>query len=217
MKDKKCFFIILALSLLIAVFIFSQAKPADSSKTIIDEWSSIKTPAAPQLTEVTIEPKTTALLILDIQSGSCNEESRPRCVPTIAQVKKLLTSARSKKMLVVYSITSTATPKDIVPELTPIANEPIVKSSVDKFYKTDLEKILTDKGIKSVIVTGTVAHGAVLYTATGASIRDFKVIVPVDCMSADTAYAEQYTAWHLLNSPGTKKNSIITKVSLMKF
>ena len=80
-----------------------------------------------------------------------------------------------------------------------------------------MEKILTDKGIKTVIITGTVANGAVLYTATGASIRDFKTIVPVDGMSADNAYAEQYTAWHLLNSPGTRKNAVLTKVSLIKF
>ena len=51
-----------------------------------------------------------------------------------------------------------------------------------------------------MIVTGTAAHGAVLNTAAAAALLGFKVILPVDAMSADP-YAEQYTAWHLANGP----------------
>jgi hypothetical protein len=34
--------------------------------TIIDEWSNVKVPPAPQLKTVTIDPDTTALLTLDL-------------------------------------------------------------------------------------------------------------------------------------------------------
>ena len=64
--------------------------------------------------------------------------------------------------------------------MAPAADEPSVKSKADKFLNTDLEKILKDKGIQTVIVTGTAANGAVLYTGTGAAFRGLKVIVPVD-------------------------------------
>jgi len=197
------------------IFILFNTGLFAQDKTIIDEWNTIQTPAAPELKTVTVDPKTTAFLILDIQKNSCTAEARPRCVASIPKVAAFLKTARAKKMVVVHSLTSTAKPEDIVSELTPLPAEPVVKSSVDKFYKTELEKILTDNGIKTVIIVGTMAHGAVLYTATGAAVRNLQVIVPVDGMSADNPFAEQYTAWHLLNSPGTRRNSTITKFSLI--
>ena len=93
----------------------------------------------------------------------------------------------------------------------------VVKSSVDKFYNTELENILRDKGIKTVIIAGTTAEGAVLHTATGASMRGFRVIVPVDGMSAGNLYPEQYTAWHLLNAPGTRRSTTLTRFDMIGF
>ena len=90
-----------------------------------------------------------------------------------------------------------------------------MKSYVDKFYKTNLEGILQEKGIKTVIITGYSANGAVLHTATSAAFRGYNVIIPVDCMSANNPYAEQYTAWHMLNSPGTRDRATLTKVNLI--
>jgi nicotinamidase-related amidase len=68
--------------------------------------------------------------------------------------------------LVVHSITTAAMPADILKDVAPLEGEPIVKSAADKFFKTDLEKILNEKGIKTVVVAGTAAHGAVLNTAS---------------------------------------------------
>ncbi len=79
-------------------------------------------------------------------------------------------------MPVFYSITIGAAPGDIAKELTPKSGEPVVVGGMDKFVGTDLEKMLKDKGIKTVIVTGTSSHGAVLYTASGAVQRELKVI-----------------------------------------
>ena len=68
-----------------------------------------------------------------------------------------------------------------------------------------------------MIVTGTAAHGAVLNTAAAAALLNFKVIVPVDGMSADP-YAEQYTAWHLANAPGgIGSNVTLRKMDMLKF
>ncbi|MGH7000250.1 MAG: hypothetical protein ACREEA_01940 [Stellaceae bacterium] len=41
------------------------AAPARAQQTIIDEWATIKTPPAPDLKQITVDPKTTALLLLD--------------------------------------------------------------------------------------------------------------------------------------------------------
>ena len=185
--------------------------------TIIDEWEGVSVPPPPELKPVEVDPGTTALLILDIQNQNCNLEKRPRCVATVPGIQKLLKEARSKGMLVVYSVMSQANRDDIREELTPLPEEPVVKASVDKFYGTALEEILQSKGIKTVILVGTAAHGAVLHTTVGAAVRGLEVIVPVDCMSADDPYAEQYTAWHLVNSPGTKKKTTLTRIALTGF
>ena len=185
--------------------------------TIVDEWAAVKIPPPPELKPVTIDPKVTALLILDIQNQNCNLESRPRCVASVPKIQSLLSAARAKAIPVVYSLIKTASVTDIRKEVEPLAGEPVVKSGVDKFFNTDLEKILQDKGITTVILVGTAAHGAVLHTATGAALRGLQVIVPVDGMSAGDAYAEQYTAWHLVNGPGTQRQTTLTRMSLIQF
>lgn len=81
-----------------------------------------------------------------------------------------------------------------------------------------MDGILHKKSIKTVIVTGYAANGTVLHTAVSAAFHGYKVIVPVDCMStANILYAEQYTAWHMHNSPATRNNAILTKVDLISF
>ncbi len=74
-------------------------------------------------------------------------------------------------MLVVYSLIAGSAIGDTLPEVAPTGDEPFVQSGPDKFLNTDLEKILRDHGIKTVIVAGTAAHGAVLHTAAGAAFQ----------------------------------------------
>ena len=187
------------------------------SPTIVDEWPDVTSPPPPELKPVTIDPAVTALLILDIQNRSCNCEKRPRCVATLPNIQALLAQARNKGMTVVYSITSRASTDDIRQEVAPLPDEPTVKAGVDKFFGTELDEILRSRNVKAVIVVGTSAHGAVLNTATGAALRGYEVIVPVDCMSADEQYPEQYTAWHLANSPGTRRQACLTQTALVTF
>ncbi len=204
-------------ALAIAVgFLLGQGAVSVLAQTIVDEWATVKAPKAPELKPVTLDPKTTALLVLDFVKQTCNAERRPRCLTSIPKVEALLKLAREKGLLVVYSITTASTPADIAKELTPREGEPIVKAPADKFFKTDLEKILRDKGITTVVVVGTAAQGAVLNTASQAAFRGFKVIIPVDGMSAETPYYEQYTAVQLATSPGVGQQTTLTKIDLIK-
>ncbi|NFM78891.1 cysteine hydrolase [Clostridium botulinum] len=185
-----------------------------TNQTIIAKWNTVSPPPAPELKSVAVDPKNSALLILDMESSICKS---PRCIASIPNIHNLLTKARKNNMLVVYSLTHSGNTRDIFKQLAPLPGDPIVKSNVDKFYKTNLEKILQEKGIKTVVVTGYAANGAVLHTGTSAAFRGYNVIIPVDCMSANNLYAEQYTAWHMLNSPGTRNRAVLTKVDLISF
>jgi len=207
-----------AMCLAFYVVLFCTSISFAQSKTIIDEWASVQAPKPPELKPVKIDdPKSTAYLVLDIVKQTCNNERRPRCVASVPKIQASLSEARSKGLFVVYSYTSTSTPADIFPEVAPLAGEPLVRASADKFVGTDLEKILRDKGIKTVIVTGTAAHGAVISTGSQAAFRGFKVIVPVDGMSSENTYFEQYTAYHLVNAPGVAQQVTLTKFDMIQY
>lgn len=185
-------------------------------KTILDEWSDLSLPPPVELTPVSVNSPETAFLILDMQAGTCNSERRPRCVASVPRIQAFLKRAREKGMAVVYSLTRKGEPPDILPELSPNEGEPIVKSSVDKFFRTNLEDILKEKGVTSVILSGTSAEGAVLHTATGAAMRGLQVIVPVDGISASLPFAEMYTAWHLVHAPGSKAQTTLTLFGMIE-
>jgi nicotinamidase-related amidase len=187
------------------------------AQTVVDEWSAVKAPPPPELKQISVDPRTTALLLLDFNKQTCNSERRPRCIASIPQVKRLLAEARAKGSTVIYSLSPGAMPADIATELAPAQNDPIVTSGPDKFLGTDLLKILNEKKIATVIVTGTAAHGAVLYTASGAALRGIKVVLPVDGLSAESLYPEQYTVWHLLNAPRVSGQTSVTKIDLIRF
>ncbi len=196
-------------TLVIAIGVFT---PPASAQSVIDEWATIKAPPPPALRGVVIDNKT-ALLLLDFGKQNCGV--RPRCVASVPNIQKMADDARKNGLFVVHSLFGQATRADLL--IAPLDNEPIVTSGANKFLRTDLEKTLKDKGIATVIVTGTAAHGAVLNTASAAALLGFKVILPIDAMSADL-YIEQYTAWHLANAPGgIGPNVTLTKIDMIKF
>ena len=190
--------------------------PLRAEGTIIDEWADVQAPNVPEIKSIKVDPRVTALLVLDIEQRTCNSERRPRCVASVPKIKTLIEKARRVGVPVVYSLTSKGTPETILKDVAPLKDEPVVQSSVDKFYGTQLEQILSDKGIKTVIIVGTAANGAVLGTAIGAAMRNLNIIVPVDGMS-DQPYSEQYVAWHLVNAPGTRNWTTLTTIDLVEF
>jgi nicotinamidase-related amidase len=187
------------------------------AQTIVDDWSKVQAPPAPQLKPAKVDPKTTAFLSLDLVKGTCNNERRPRCLQTIPVVAKLLNDARAKGVTVVHSLPGNATPEDILPQVAPKSGEPVVKASVDKFLNTDLDKILKEKGIQTVIIVGTTAEGAVIFTATEAAVRGYNVVVPVEGSTAGSLYGEAVVAWLLANAPGVSPKTTLTKADLISY
>ena len=200
---------------LAAAVAFSGIALSAQAADIVDEWTSIKAPPPPALKPVTVDPSTTALLMLDFMNQNCGK--RPRCLATLPAMKNLLGEARAHKVMVVYSIIANTTPADVIKDVAPEANEPHVKSGPDKFVNTDLDKILKDKGIKTVIAVGTSSNGAVLYTASGAAFRGMNVVIPVDGMSAVTPYADKTTVFTFMNAPSVSAKTTLTRSDMIKF
>ena len=101
--------------------------------------------------------------------------------------------------------------------MAPLADEPHVLAGPDKFLRTDLEKILKDKGITTVIAVGTASNGAVLFTAAGAAFRGLNVVIPVDGMSSVDPAAEYSTTIDFLTAPQLSAKTKLTRSDLIKF
>ena len=184
--------------------------------SILDEWSSVKAPPAPPpVKEAKLDPKTTALLMLDFVAPICGHT--PRCVASLPAVKKLLDEARAHDVFVVYTGIPNLPESATMPEVAPTGKEPYVQSFIDKFLNSDLEKILKDKGIKTVITIGVSAVGAVMNTASHAAQIGLNVVVPADGLSAPNTYFEQYAVWQLTNAPVIPPHITLTTIDMVKF
>src|SRR5450830_789414 len=114
---------LLPLAALAAVLVYAAPAPA---QTIIDEWASVKAPPAPELKPVTVDPKTTALMVMDLVKQFCNEKNQPRCIASIPKIEKLLAAARVKGVMVIYTTVPPVPIADTLPAIAPKGNEPVV-------------------------------------------------------------------------------------------
>jgi nicotinamidase-related amidase len=74
---------------------------------------------------------------------------------------------------------------DIVPELAPVAGEPVVdKPGKGAFYATDLEAMLRNRGIAQLIVCGVTTEVCVNTTVREANDRGFDCLVLEDCVAS---------------------------------
>jgi nicotinamidase-related amidase len=74
---------------------------------------------------------------------------------------------------------------DIVPELYPVAGEPIVdKPGKGAFYETDLHLILQARGVQSLILCGVTTEVCVNTTAREANDRGYEVLVVEDAVAS---------------------------------
>jgi nicotinamidase-related amidase len=192
--------------------------PAAHAESVIDEWAAVKAPPPPELKPITLDPASTALIVMDISTQSCTTARRPRCVAMLPAVHKLIAEARAKGMLILYTLAGSTRREDIIKDVAPVDGEQALSGGApDKFVGLDLEGVLKSKNIKTLIAVGTAAEGAVLHTAAGAAFRGFDVVVPVDAMASTNIYAEAYTAWHLANAPRLADRVKLTKVDMIRY
>jgi len=182
-----------------------QASP-QANPTATPQAAGSSLPTVPDPVAVTLDHTTTAFLALDFLQSNCGTPTapaptpRPACAASLTAVASGLAAARAASVLVVYSQFPGGI---IVDPVAPNPGDPVVAAGADKFLGTNLDDILKQAGISTVVITGTGSNGAVLYTAFEASARGYTVVVAEDGISANSDLITQYSEWQLLTGPGT--------------
>ena len=164
-----------------------------------------------QVPEYTIEPavalpaQAAGLIVVDMQNDFVTPGGTlvvADAAATVPVIQRLLAKARTARVRVFFT-QDTHGPGDpefpvwgehvlegtwgwqIVDALMPAPGERIIrKLRYDGFFGTSLDHELRLAGVQQVIVCGTVANICVLHTAGSAALRGYRVVVPIDAISA---------------------------------
>ncbi len=185
---------------------------------------TLQMPPPPDPVAVVLEAATTALLIFDIVDPICTRQ--PNCKGQMAPaISALLARARNAGVTVAYG-TRAPTMSNWLPEVAPAPGDIKIESKAqDRFYNTDLDKMLKAKGIKTLILTGWKVSGSVTYTSVGATLRGYTVVVPVDTSLDATDYEIAIGLYQILhqhssnaaNEPLKNGASTLSRTDLITF
>ncbi|MFU8867463.1 cysteine hydrolase family protein [Natronococcus sp.] len=174
-----------------------------------------------------LEPATTALVVVDMQNGFCHPEGTlhaPGSEDVIEPVADLVDRAREADVQVIYTrdvhppeqfeeayyydefeqwgehVVEGSWEAEIVDELEVREEDHVVeKHTYDAFYNTELEGWLNARGIRDLVICGTLANVCVLHTGGSAGLRDFRPIMVEDCIGSieddHLEYALEHAAW----------------------
>lgn len=165
--------------------------------------------------QVKLPSRDTALLVIDMQNDFVKEKGAlvtPAASETVPRIAKLVKHAREKACHVIYTQDTQIQddpefevwPKhcvintpgwQIIDELEPKQGDLICrKNRYDGFYGTWLDHFLSKIWhVHNLIIVGTVSNICVLHTAASAGLRWYHVVMPADCVSAQTEFDQAMT------------------------
>jgi nicotinamidase-related amidase len=185
---------------------------------------TLQMPSPPEPVPVALDPATTALLIFDIVDPICTRQ--PNCTgKMVPAISSLLARARQAGVTIAYG-TRAPTMSKWLPEVSPALGDIRIESQAqDRFYNTDLDKMLKTKKITTLILAGWKVSGSVTYTSVGATLRGYTVVVPVDASLDATDYEIAIGLYQILhqhssnagNEPLKDRASTLSRTDLITF
>ena len=189
--------------------------------SVANGWTAQEGPNRPEPKPLTLDSKTTAVLVLDL-NARCDDPKQV-CSKITAPLGDFLDKARAAAVPIIYSVSATAKGKPIGELAAPLRRKEsetvIYPDAFDKFYGGELQAFLKDKGAKTLIITGSATNNAVLYTATTAArMHRYNVIIPVDGVNASSRYEQEY-AIHQFTVLPSEANKLFqfTHLSMISF
>jgi nicotinamidase-related amidase len=168
----------------------------------------------------------TALMVIDVQNGVVAGTHDRDGV--IGNINALVDKARAEDVPVVWvqhsddDLEKGSDDWRIVDELSPGDGEPVVqKSYPDSFEATDLEEVLSGRGVGRVVVTGAQTDECIRATLHGALVRGYDVTLVSDAHTTEdlTEYGAPSPAlvishtnlyWQWANAPGRRGDVVST-------
>ncbi len=172
---------------------------AQEAKPSAAPMQTLQMPATPNPARVTLDPRTTAVIVLDFVEDICN--AQPTCTgKMLPAMVPFLAQARKAGLIVAYGTRERNMTKWLK-EVAPAADDiKIMSMAQDRFFKTDLDKILKARGIKTLVIAGWKISGSVTYTSVGAMAHDYTVVIPMDATSAGSDFETIIGFYNVLNS-----------------
>src|SRR5215510_12713229 len=216
----KLFRIVVMTGLALALYGGASAPAAQAPAKMI----TLQMPATPEPARVTLDPKTTALMVLDYVEDICNNQAscKTKMLPAMTP---FMERVRKAGITVAYG-TRAQNMAHWLKEVAPAGNDiKVINTAQDRFYNTDLDKQLKAKGIKTMIMVGWKISGSVTYTSVGAMAHEYTVVIPVDTTSAGSDYETTIGFYNVLNSGNAnlpnqplKPNAVtLTRTDLITF
>lgn len=169
------------------------------------------------MTDLVVDPRTTALVAIDLQNGVIGMATEPRLPSVVvAQTLRLADALRAKGGFIVWVRVATVDGKDmlrplldaappwtgprppdwseLVPELgvQPL-DHVLTKKQWGAFYGTDLDLQLRRRGIQTIVLTGIATSIGVESTARAAFEHGYQQILVEDAMASRSTAEHNHT------------------------
>ena len=171
-----------------------------------------------------------AILIVDMLNDFCKEGGSMvlyEGMEAVEPIRNLIAKARERDMPVIYINDCHRADKydrefqkrtphciegtwgaQVIEELRPKAQDYCIpKRRFSGFFQTDLDLVLRELEVKTVIVTGVVTNICVRSTCHDAFFLGYQVIVPEDCVRATAPREQESTLWDIETHFGTVTTS----------
>lgn len=183
------------------------------------------------MSNLTLDPQTTALVLIDLQQGIVGRPSEPRSgTEVVEKASRLAAKFRENGATVVLvrvafhsdnhdalkpqadapATVSGDRPSDwseLVPEIPGTGDIVVTKRHWGAFYGTELDLQLRRRGIRTIVLAGISTNFGVESTARDAYERGYEQVFVEDVMTSVSAEAHEFTVKNILPRIGRVRSS----------